>query len=420
MTPWRALRSAAAFAGALGLTATARAEDPAAAVAEGSYAPILGDELAYPRLEELRARVAFFLQDGQGYQSQAEPFTAGGHGARVGPIGRGSEKAWVLEPMAYVRVRQNDEVSHEIFAPLDIVSAASPDALDVVSTASRSNESVELSATTTYTPSPDWDVAFRYGLHIEEPLRSIHAGPAVTLRLFENNTVLRLAAFLVADGFDPITPTGFDLGFAARTTFSVNLSLTQVLSPTTLLDATIGTTEQWGTLETTWNSLATVRPGWPRPELVRTAELFPRSRNRDAVSARIAQHVPATHSTVKGSYRFYWDEDAQLAHTGELEVDQYLVPWLYLHGHVRLHVQSGISFFTPYLVEPVGPRAPRTSDSDLERLVAREGGLRLVFLRERAPASVRDTDSFDLGYLRYQRDNGLHVDYVSLGYGRSF
>ena len=67
---------------------------------------------------------------------------------------------------------------------------------------------------------------------------------------------------------------------------------------------------------------------------------------------------------------------------------------------------------------PAGQRI--YDDSDLERLVSREAGLKLVFLRDRAPLEVRANDSFNLSFLHYQRSNGLSVELGTLGYARSF
>ena len=77
-------------------------------------------------------------------------------------------------------------------------------------------------------------------------------------------------------------------------------------------------------------------------------------------------------------------------------------------------------FWTEFIQKPFKPTKWRTSDSDLETFFAREAGLRLVLVRDKAPASFRGSDSFDVGYLHYQRSNSLHADYVSLGYTKSF
>lgn len=362
-------------------------------------------------LEQMRLFTAFFWQQGHGLQSQA------------GQLGeRGREDAWILEPMMYFRVRQNAELVHELTVPVDIVSAASTDAIDAVSKASEYNEAATFDLSSTYSPSEIVDMSFRFAFHYEEPMRSFIGGPALTFKLFEENTVIGARATVVSDGFDPHSYTGVDRGFAARTTFSFELDYLQVLSPTTVVDASVTLTEQWGVLETTWNSMLAQRtPTEEDPDIYyRTGEIFPKSRFRSAYFVRLSQHVPATRSTAKGSYRFYFDEDGTLAHTSEIQIFQYLVPWLYVRAHGRHHQQNANDFWAPQINEPFAEKALRTSDSDLEAFIAREAGVRLVLVRDLAPPSFRDSDSFDLQYLRYQRTNDLHVDYGSLGYQRTF
>jgi hypothetical protein len=85
-----------------------------------------------------------------------------------------------------------------------------------------------------------------------------------------------------------------------------------------------------------------------------------------------------------------------------------------------LHQQNAINFWVPFLPERPTDDSARTSDSDLERLVSREAGLKLVLLRDRAPLEIRDSDSFNVSFLHYQRSNGLSVELGTLGYSRSF
>lgn len=404
----------------MSVPATALAQEPsaddsrarAAAEADRQLRAALGksEERGWA-FEEMRFYTAFLWQEGYGLQSQAGP---------VG--GRGREDIWVLQPWMSMRVRQNDQIVHEISVPVDIVTAASTDAVDVVSKASQTNEAVTTDLTTTYSPTPELDMHFRFAVHYEEQMRSFIGGPALTWKLFEENTVIGINAVVVSDGFDPHNHLGKDRGFAARTAFSFNIDLTQVLSETTLLDASFGTTEQWGMLETTWNSvIATREPTEDDPTTVyRTGEIFPKSRNRNAFFVRLSQHIPPSRTTTKGSYRFYVDENGTLAHTTEVQLYQYLVPWLYVRLHGRLHMQNSPSFWVESIPEPFQTNTKRTSDSDLEELTAREAGIKVVVKRDQAPASLRDSDTFDVQYFRYQRDNGLHIDSFSLGYARTF
>jgi hypothetical protein len=361
--------------------------------------------------EELRLFFGVFIQDGQGYQSQALPMIDG----------KGSESAWIIEPLASFRFRTNSKLDHTIVFPVDIVSAASPDATDLTATASAMNQSLALDISSTFKTGPVVDLSFHWGPHFEEPYRSFMAGPGLRFHLFEDNTIFDVNGTIVADAFDPIQPDGHDAGQAARITLTGNASWSQVLSPTTVLDTTVALTTQSGTLATTYNSILAHKVdaiGFDQPR--RFAEIFPDNRFRWAALARVSQLVPATHTTLKASYRYYHDENEVTAHTGELELDQYIVPWLYLKAHGRLYFQNQISFWRPEFTMYPENDLPRTNDSDLATFISREAGLRVVFLRDRAPKAVRGPDSFDIGYLRYQRTDDLHVDFASLGYARTF
>ncbi|MFO0613806.1 MAG: DUF3570 domain-containing protein [Polyangiaceae bacterium] len=364
-----------------------------------------------------RFLLGFFYQQGHGLQSQSgEDFNT------QAPVDSpGSEEAFIVEPMAMLTVRQSKHFTHEFFLPVDVVTAASPDALDVVATASATNEAFAVDVTSTYSPNEKSDFAFRYGFHVEEPFRSFDAGPAFTFHLAEDNTVLRVSALVVADGFDPVSPKGVDHSYVARTTLSGNFAITQLLSPTTVLDASFGATDQWGILSQTYNSVLIYSTEEQGSRVRRAQELFPPARSRFAWSARLSQFIPESRSTVKASYRFYLDENLSLAHTGELELYQWLGPWFYVRLHGRLHTQIAPDFWAAEFHDPrPAENDRRTSDSDLQTLNAREAGVRLVLQRDRAPRSFRATDSFSLGYLHYARSNSLTEDYVNFGYEKRF
>lgn len=395
---------------ALGVAAAARAEerDDTSAL-ERRFAERDADADGWA-FEELRLFFGVFVQDGQGYQSQAEPMVDG----------KGSEEAWIIEPLQSVRFRSSANLDHTIVLPVDVVSAASPDATDLTSSASRVNQSFALDAITTYR-TPILDLTFHWGPHFEEPYRSFYAGPGFRFHLFEDNTIIDLNGTIVADAFDPIQPDGEDTGQEARITLTGNATWTQVLSPTTVMDLSFAATTQSGTLQTTYNSiLAHDVDAIGFDDAQRVGDILPDNRFRLAWLARVAQHVPATHTTVKASYRYYADENAVSAHTTDLEIAQYIVPWLYVRALGRLHIQSPISFWSAELSTLPTTDAPRTADSDLAGFVAREAGLHLVLARDRAPRSFRGPDSFDIGYLRYQRSDDLHVDFASVSYARTW
>ncbi len=394
----------AAWASALllfSVTAQAQSENDAA---------ILGEEASGVRVEELRLRNNVYLQQGNGYQSA--------YGNVRGP---GSEQVWVVEPQISARIRQNDHIRHDIFLGVDIVTAASADGIDLITEASRVNESTTLNAQTTIEDDGS-DYSARYGIHVEEHFTSFSVGVGFVEHLNEENTLINASSNIVVDFLDPLDRRGIDTGLVNRTTIDVQVGLSQLLSETTIVDGSIGFAFQGGVLETTWNSVpAQLALSEQRGTLLaRTAEVFPDKRLRGVASVRLAQHVPVTHSTLKGSYRFYLDDFGLLGHTAQVALYQYLTDWLYLRGTYRLHEQTGVSFYTEMAAPDLPSRRSRTADSDLAPLTARELGAKLVLVRPQAPAPLRDDDSIDLSYFHYWRTNDMRVHMLSLGYWRTF
>jgi hypothetical protein len=387
--------------GALVLLFGATPEGPSLVV-ESTDEEILGEEEGV-KVEELRFRFTMFEQSGHGYQSQA---------GRYGQPG--DERLLVYQPMTFLAVRQSATIRHTASLPVDIVSSASADALDAISTASRHNEAGTADVTTTWAATPDLNLSFRYGAHVEENFRSGFGGPAIDYSFAEDNTVLGANLLYVYDQFDPITPGGKDPGSEHRSTVSGNLSLTQVLSPTTIASFNYGATYQVGVLQQTWNSVAL------EGSTARLAEIFPRRRWRHAMSAMIAQHIPATHSTIKGSYRYYFDSFDLEAHTVEAFAFQYLAPEVYVRGSYRYYTQDGVEFFMLEAPAGIAIDTPRTSDSDLSAFRAHELGIKLVVLLPPFGPIFDGSESVDVSYMRYFRDNDLEVDFVSFSYGGRF
>lgn len=366
-----------------------------------SDAEIIGDDEDGWKLEDIALRAVYLDQDGRGYQSQAGP-----------PGGPGSENVWIIEPWLQARIRQSARVRHEITIPVDVVTAASADALDAMSSASLRNEAVAGDLRSTIQVTDADTITTRVGVHWEEPLTSGTVGVGWRRSLADDNAAVAVNASLTVDGFDVTDQTGTYLYKSARETTGVNVSVSQILSPTTVADATYGATWQHGTLAQTWNAV-------PVTGDVPTGEKFPRDRLRHAIAGRIAQHLPVTHSTVKAWYRYYRDDFGLAAHTVELTGYQYVVPWLYVRAAYRFHRQTGVDFYTTAMAGMPGPDVARTADSDLAPFDAHELGVGLVVVPDRAPRALRKL-SLVADYTRYRRSNDLRIDMVAFGIGRSF
>ncbi len=361
-----------------------------------SDAAILGAGSQSARIDEFRLRLSSFYQAGHGYQSKA--------GTLAGP---GSERALIVEPMMLVGIRQSKRIHHEIVIPIDIVSAASVNALDVVSHASGVNEAIGIDLTSRFDLTDDDQLTSNLAWHEEEPFGSGSFGLGYSHAMADDNAVLGISAQATFDRFDYLQPNGDRHGRRNRTVLNGNLNFSQLLSPTTVFDASYGLTFQQGLLETSYNSVP-VEGG-----MSRTNELFPHTRTRHALQARVAHHLPDSHTTLRAGYRYYTDTFQLSAHTADFELHQYLLPRLIARGSFRYYTQTGADFFTTAFPALESSLRPRTADSDLAGFHAQEYGLKLLWLGPRQ-------SSLDIGYFHYFRDTGLYANVFSFGYGGRF
>ncbi len=391
------VRTSGALATLLVLTGTGLAQP---APEHAVDADIIGADPGW-RVETAELRVSYLTQDGHGYQSQDGPDS-----------GPGSESMWLIEPWGHFRIRQNRRVVHEITIPVDIVTAASADAVDAVTTASLRNVAGEIDVRTSIQRSDVDTLTTRVAVHVEEPLSSGTLGAGWRRSLADDNAQLSVDGSVTIDGFDRRDQTGEYYRKSARGTASLNLGFAQLLSPTTAFDASYGITQQWATLAQTWNAVPV--EGAP-PD----GERLPRARLRQAVAARIAQRVPLTNSTVKARYRYYRDDFDIVAHTVDASAYQYLAPWLVLRLGARFHRQTAASFFTiARPAEDQGQAGLRTADSDLAAFDSREVSAELMLLKARQPRGLR-AYSFSAEVLRYWRSNDLQITSVALSIGRT-
>lgn len=361
------------------------------------------------KIEEVLSRFTYFNQAGFGYQSQAGP----------GP--KGSEDLHVWNPAVFLRVRQNEKVEHTIIAPVDIITSASTDALDAITSASRTNEALTVDITTRYEDTEDDTMSFRYGGHVEEWYQSVFFGVGYAKELAEDNATVALNINGSFDVFIPYGPDGElepeenerDL----RGAFNTNLEFSQILSRTTLVKGGYGLTWQVGELITPWNSVPILCNETVTACLGRIQDQFPSTRLRHAFSGLLAQHIPASHSTLRLHYRFYFDDFDVRAHTMKVEFYQYATSRAYIRASYRAHHQNAVYFWSSHINPGAfDPAAPRTADSDLARFWAHEVGGKLLIYADPA-ARVH---SVDVGFSRYWRTNDLTVDVITVGYGRVF
>jgi hypothetical protein len=119
-----ALAAALAVAAAPATTARAQGEAPAPPALSLGEADILGSIGAF-HVESITTRVTSFDQFGHGYQAQ------GGRTA----VDPGSERATIFEPQLELDATQGSRIKHRVIVPIDVVTNASADAIDLVTIA---------------------------------------------------------------------------------------------------------------------------------------------------------------------------------------------------------------------------------------------------------------------------------------------
>jgi hypothetical protein len=386
------------------------------AIAGRARAQLADDEIlgrpASPafRLDSVRMRVSSYEQDGHGYQSQAGPL-----------LGPGSERVTVLQTQLEAIFKHGDRLTHRVWLPLDVVTAASPNAIDrapasadVVSSASRQVQAGTLDWTTTYKADAQTSVFAREAFHLEEPFRSWQSGVGVIRSFADDNATLSTSVNAIFDWFDRFDVTGHRHGRTARSSTNGNVGFSQILTPTTVAYADYGVTLQSGELGNTWNAV-------PLATGVVGPEILPRTRLRQSLLGRIVQALP-WNGSVRASYRFYTDTWGIYGHTTEVQLAQRLTPWAWIRGVYRWHWQQSASFFTtlaPVLTSnDVGLR---TADSDLDSFVAQTWGVHASIDVRDPRASKKDGRlHFDFGYERYFRTNDLAINMVTWSTGFRF
>jgi len=364
---------------------------------------ILGRPSDAFHVESVTTRITSFDQNGHGYQSQSGPV-----------LGPGSERTNVLEPQLEILASQGDRLKHRFWVPVDVVSAASPDAIDrtpasadVVSSASRRNIAGQIDWAATYVADAVTGVTMNSGVHLEEPFRSWHAGLGATRSFADGDTVVSGDVSSFFDWFDRFDITGHRHGRADRSTDTASLGITQILTATTVVNVNYGLTLQRGELGNTWNSV-------PLTTMERGPELLPDERLRHALVFRASQFLPWD-GALRLYYRFYADDWGLVGHAAEGELMQRLSPHVYIGALYRFYTQTGVDFFAT-LANPNA--ALRTADSDLAPLDSHTVGGKVVVDLPVSP-SLRAIH-IEVGYERYFRTNDLQMNIMTCETGYRF
>jgi hypothetical protein len=368
---------------------------PSAAPSEGDT-QILGSVDDAFHVDSVATRITSFDQFGRGYQAQGGPTV----------LSPGSERATIFEPQVEIDASQGDRLKHQIRVPVDVVTNASAHAIDVMTSASRHVEAGSIDWAANYKMNSTSDATILGGLHLENPFRSWHGGMAGSRTFADGDTVLSASLLEAFDWFDRFDIHGGRHGRTDRSNTTAGVGVTQILTPTTVVNLNYGITLQVGELGNTWNSV-------PLVTFDRGPEILPNQRTRHALVARAAQYLP-WNGALHLYYRFYADDWGLVAHSAEAELMQRITRFAYVSALYRFHTQTGVDFFTTL----AGPNGLRTADSDLAPFDAHTIGGKVV-LDVPTRTDLRFLH-FEVGYDRYFRTNDLQINVVTCATGYRF
>lgn len=248
----------------------------------------------------------------------------------------------------------------------------------------------------------------------EVDYKSTGAIATFSQELAGRNTTLTLRGQYNADRVGELLENG-QLIEQPKKTSQALVSLSQILSPTTVMDVSYDMMYQKGFLSDPYRQVR-VYDGQGASTL--TDELHPDYRTRHAGTARLTQYIAPIGASVIGSYRYYFDTWDVSSHTGELKFNKYVFKDLILTLDYRYYNQSGASF---YLDRYVGPEylagAFRTSDYKLKPFSSNNVGFSLTYLLRGLRGSGNDLDflenaGIEVMYFRYFNSLDFSADIV--------
>ncbi len=232
--------------------------------------------------------------------------------------------------------------------------------------------------------------------------------------MFKKNTTLTLRGQYNSDKVGKILESG-DVANQNKYVFTGAVNLTQVLSPTTVLDVAYDVVYLKGLLSDPYLQVS-VLDGAGGTVLV--DELHPSKRTRHAGTARISQFIPSIRASLLGSYRYYGDTWSVHSHTAELKLNKYITNDLVFGVDYRYYSQTGSYFYRPqYVGSGFTATDYRTVDYKLAPFASNNFGLSLALMlrafgKPGSDLEFLENSSIELTYFRYFNTLDFSADIV--------
>lgn len=332
----------------------------------------------------------------------------------------GKEDVTAFEPTLFIAANIDEETDIKANFVLDTWTAASDTAIDGETGASGGgigNQS-RFAGQISYIKGDELNGhSYNLGVSTEYDYRSLSLGGSWTRSYAEDNFTFSVTPQLFLDkakDFDLDTKTEID--FKSRTIWSLDLTGTQLLSPTDLIQFGYTHIQMNGML----NSIAgTVQVDTETTDpFGRKSEKMPSKRVRHALHSKWV-HSMSEISAFHLSYRYYQDDWDIQAHTLELGARfSFAQEQYFLMPTIRYYDQTAADFFATSFESE---KKHMTSDSDLEKFNSMRYGL--AFSSESNPIKVFGYDSnlqWSVGAYHTERSNDMKHQVFQFGIGMSF
>lgn len=224
--------------------------------------------------------------------------------------------------------------------------------------------------------------------------------------LNDQNTTFTLRGQYNADLVGEILPDG-SLVNKKKKVYTGSLNVSQILSPTTVLDVGYDMVRLKGFLSDPYRQ---VKVTDDNGVFVVTNELHPASRTRQAVAGKLSQMIPTIKASLIGSYRYYFDNWKVKSHTAEVKLNKYIVSDLIFGVSYRYYTQSSACFIKDkYVGQQYLGESLRTADYKLKAFGSNNVGFSLEWLMRSLGKMNPDLDflqnsSVEIMYFRYFND----------------
>jgi len=331
----------------------------------------------------------------------------------------------VTEPVFWGRARFMEVWEVQASAAVDIVTGASPQLVSNASgrpvqtiTGASVNDNRKLADAKVTRRFDDFSLAVSGAFSDEHDYRSSAFGLEGRFDFNQRNTTLAVGYGHSSDRIGSSDDRTLD---EPRTTNEYLLGITQILSPTALVQSTVTAARGKGWYNDPYKLTFTFFPtGIP----ILAPDRRPDHRDTLAWLTRYRAHFPAAKGTLQADYRFYRDDWGIRAHTLEVGWQQSITERWALRPALRYYIQEAADFYSPTVPRPLP--ALQSSDQRLASFGGVSPSLRAIvkldsgFTFEGTLGYVYNARNLRLGGSGSPAFETLRAYYAILGISRAF